>query len=240
MRIAILLSGQLRNIDIGYEFIRKNLMDGYNCDVFIHSWYDSNSIGTKFSHWWPSTLQIGSDKKVIDMYRPKKFLIEPQEEIDVKTYNADKYEGAYRVFATLSMFRSIQKCNQIKNEYVIESGTDYDVVVRARFDFGLFTKIEYEKYDYQNKIFFKDDCNHIPNLCMNDHFAFGSSKNMNYYCNTFDEIENIYYNMRYDFNPEIFLGVNLKKIQKIECMNIKIRSGIIRDRDINKNWISNT
>jgi len=239
MKIALLLSGQLRQIERGYEFIHKNLIEGYDVDVFIHSWYNPEEENKKFSKWWESKLSPNSDQKAILLYNPKRYLIEPQKSFDNKSYDASMFEGSYRVNATLSMFYSIQECNRLKNIYCVENNVEYDIVVRCRFDFAIFNKINYENFNTTDTIYFKDDCTHEPSVCMNDHFAFGPPNLMNIYCNTFNEIENLYYNHNTLFNPEIFLGRNLKMLNKINCVNTPIKSGIIRD-DNNTFWISET
>lgn len=239
MKVAILLSGQLRNIERGFQFIRKNLMEGYDCDVFIHAWYNEENTDKKFSPWWNSKLIKDDNLKVLDLYNPVSHLIEPQIKFDKKNYDASQFEGDYRVDATLSMFYSIKKCNELKTDYEKENNMKYDVVVRSRFDLAILTKIKYEEHDFINNIFFKDDCSHEKNICMNDHFAFGSSENMDHYCSTFDSIEDLYVNYNTPFNPETFLGRNLRILKKINCIGIPISSGIIRD-NTNNFYISGT
>lgn len=239
MKVAILLSGQLRQVELGYSYIFKNLMDGYDCDVFIHSWYDEKDQNKKFSSWWEAKFDSNSKNTAVELYNPKSYLFEVPKFFDRKDYDASQYEGTYRVDATLSMFYSIKKCNELKNIYSTENNIKYDVVVRVRFDFGIFNKILYENFDFINHIYFKDDCSHEVGVCMNDHFAFGSEKNMDVYCNTFDVIYDLYKNYNTPFNPETFLGRNLRVLNKISCMNVPIKSGIIRDNS-DKFYISNT
>ena len=38
MKIALCLSGQARSFEQGYEYYKKNLLDHYDVDVFIHTW----------------------------------------------------------------------------------------------------------------------------------------------------------------------------------------------------------
>ncbi len=235
MKIALVLSGQLRHVEKGYEFIYKNLMEGYDVDTFIHAWHNPEKTGEKFSTWWAGVHHDGADKLALDIYKPKKHLIEPQKELDQKTYNADQYEGKYRVGATLSMFYSMKEANRLKKEYEEENNFKYDVVVRCRFDFGIFTKINYEKYEYKDFIHFIDNCSHERAMCMNDHFAFSKSEYMDVYSNTYDSIETIYYEQKAPFNPEIFLGRHVRKINRVPVLNVSVRSGIIRDSDADPN-----
>jgi hypothetical protein len=37
-KIALCLSGQARSFQKGYEYHKKNLLDHYDVDVFIHAW----------------------------------------------------------------------------------------------------------------------------------------------------------------------------------------------------------
>ena len=38
MKIALCFSGQPRSYEKGYEYYKKNLLDHYDVDVFIHTW----------------------------------------------------------------------------------------------------------------------------------------------------------------------------------------------------------
>ncbi len=229
MKIALVLSGQLRHVERGFEFIFPNLMEGYEVDTFIHAWHNPEKTGEKFSSWWAGSHHDSADKLALDIYKPKKYLIEPQKEFDHKNYNADQFEGSYRVGATLSMFYSMQEANRLKCEYEKENEFKYDIVVRCRFDFGIFTKINYEQFEYNDFIHFVDNCTHERAMCMNDHFAFSKSEYMDIYSNTFDSIETIYNDQKTPFNPEIFLGRHVRKINRIPVTNVSIKSGIIRD-----------
>ena len=58
MKIALCLSGQPRSFEKGYEYHKKNLLDQYNVDVFIHTWESDDS------------------KKYVDLYEPEEYIIE--------------------------------------------------------------------------------------------------------------------------------------------------------------------
>lgn len=236
---ALLISGQLRNVEKGYEFISKNIMEGYDFDVFVHGWHDKNANPKeKFSKWWNAYPDGSSDIKFLELYRPKKYIFEPQKEVDLKNYNADEFEGPYRVWATLSMFYSIQKTNELKQQQEIEQGFKYDFVVRTRTDLLLLNKLDFHAEDIDKFIYLKDDCKH-DETGMNDHFAFTNSINMDKYCSCFDNIENLVLNYKSRFCPEILLGKHVKLCHKLKTKNMSLHSGIIRDKDnIDNNWRS--
>ena len=44
MKVAVCISGQPRNYKKGFLEIKKWFLDKYDCDVYIHTWYDTKSI----------------------------------------------------------------------------------------------------------------------------------------------------------------------------------------------------
>ena len=42
MKIALCLSGQARSVKAGYEFHKRNILDGTDVTVFIHTWTQEN------------------------------------------------------------------------------------------------------------------------------------------------------------------------------------------------------
>ena len=53
MKIALCFSGEARSFEKGYEYYKKNLLDHYNVDVFIHSW------------------EFDRQRELVDLYKPK-------------------------------------------------------------------------------------------------------------------------------------------------------------------------
>ena len=37
-KIALCLSGQPRSVEKGYEFVKRNILDGNDVEIFCHSW----------------------------------------------------------------------------------------------------------------------------------------------------------------------------------------------------------
>ena len=44
MKIAVCISGLPRNYDKGFKELKKWFLNKYDCDVYIHTWYDTTSI----------------------------------------------------------------------------------------------------------------------------------------------------------------------------------------------------
>ena len=128
MKIALCLHGYFNSsrdntslgID-GYNHIKKNILDGNDVDVYIHSW------------------DIDNIDKIKELYGDitKDSLIEPQ--IDFKPLFIENgldtvtvHSGATPFWNVFSQFYSVQK----SFELMASSGIDYDCVIKSRFDLG--------------------------------------------------------------------------------------------------------
>lgn len=122
MRVALCLHGYFNSLvdnsskgDMGYEYIKKHILDKVDTDVYIHSW-EPELAG-----------------KLHELYSPKSIKIEEQINFDefIKENKLDELKGAPRSPQTiLSHFYSIQKAFEL----VYDSDNKYDIVIKARFD----------------------------------------------------------------------------------------------------------
>jgi hypothetical protein len=171
MKIAVCISGQPRAYAQGYEYLKKNLLDKYDCDIFVHTWIN----------------KVYKMDDVIDLYRPKSWQAEmPYEDITEKynkIYTNTPDAKGWPPYATASMFYSVFRSLVKKTEYEILNGK-YDWVVKTRFDYALNGVLPFDQLD-KNKLY-------IPNCRMtplrdfgNDQFAFGSNLVMTEYMSTY-------------------------------------------------------
>lgn len=124
MKVALCLHGYFNSLvdnsskgDMGYEYIKKHILDKVDTDVFIHSWEPELT------------------EKLHELYSPKSIKIEEQIDFDefIKENKLDELKGTPRSPQTiLSHFYSIQKAFEL----VYNSDNQYDVVIKARFDLG--------------------------------------------------------------------------------------------------------
>lgn len=161
MKIALCFSGQARSFKKGFEYYKRNLLDFYDVDIFIHSWK------SKY------------EQEILDLYKPVKFLFEEplSGDFDLKypnTPNKDRHPSRF----TVSMLYSVQKSCELKCDYEVSNDFKYDWVIKSRTDFALNGKIPFDKA--------KPGKLYIPNCITvesrdfgNDQFAFGSSDVMN-------------------------------------------------------------
>ena len=185
MKIALCFCGQARSFEKGYEYYKRNLLDHYDVDVYIHTW--------KFE---------GSDK-YIDLYKPKNYKVEEPLTIDcdiiyTHTPNAAKWPPRFTYAALYSM----NECRKLVDG-------EYDWVIKSRTDYAMNVSIPFHNLD--NSKLYIPNCRMVPERDFgNDQFAFSSQQNMMKYmsvCNHIDE----YYDKGTVYIGENMMQANLRK-----------------------------
>lgn len=223
MKIALCLSGQPRKAEISFQFILKNIIEankqkGDEVDVFIHMNYDNDNRYIEKSHLDNNVcnLQQDIDKYVLQIYQPKRYLIEkpsnkmnnPNIKVAPKRLEnfhkmnshrnmSDEEQKNHIVKQMTFMFYSIFKCNELKEKYAQENGFVYDYVIRLRFDAVPLSPLICRNYD-SNYIYYQDINQADELIC--DWINFGSNMIMNVY-------SSIYFNLEY-FNSFKFFKKN--------------------------------
>ena len=142
MKIALCISGQPRHYEIGYFSFTKAILNKYNPDVFIHTWYDKDKVGQVYDRSDPAERREETQNLIYDdipeginnLYRPKVFIHEPQVQFNLRDTGFTLAEHSITPFRLYSQKYSIEKANDLKSEYEKENGFKYDWVIRARFD----------------------------------------------------------------------------------------------------------
>jgi len=183
MKIALCLSGQARAFEKGYEYYKRNLLDHYDVDVYIHTW------------------KFPSEDRLTELYKPVKIhtQVPPLGDFDNKytnTPNAEKHPPRF----TYRMLYSMYVCG-----HLIEG--DYDWVIKARTDYALNVVIPFNELD-SNKLYVPN-CRMVPERDFgNDQFAFGSKETMMNYMSTYANIDK-YYEAGNQFIGEDMMRANL-------------------------------
>lgn len=201
MKACILLSGQIRNNKDYYKSIKENLIDLYNADVFISTWYDSNNPTSD------STIE-----EIIDMYKPVSIEVE-QHDIVVKSF-LKKMVSPYEwrtpgpetnALSVFSMFYKIMRANRLREIHERMNLFTYDVVIRTRFDLSIDSPIGILK-PKENHLYLPKGWDWRNGY--NDLFAIGDSRTMTYYSNAFNNLLPIL-DMGHMLHPEYLLKVYL-------------------------------
>jgi len=190
MRIALCLSGFIGNVNkwisgeeidykYGHKYIKQAIMDGYDVDVFIHSWSTSHQDGIK------------------QLYKPVRSVFEPNKNFKLKgSISKEKLPTPYS-FAVKSMWYSRQKSIELVKQHELINNFKYDFVLLTRFDIALFKKFKFEDYD-SSKIYIAGPViaaklrsgKVIPHK-INDIYFMSNSENIKKITKVFDTYEDI-------------------------------------------------
>jgi hypothetical protein len=125
------------------------------------------------------------------------------------------------------MLESIYLANELKKKYETQNNFKYDCVIRCRFDITVDIKIKFEDYD-TNNIYVINPGDHNPNTKINDWFAFSSSKNMDVWCDLFNNIKivaenvNLIHNIRKIDNHILYAQWSIMNQLNIVPTDLKI------------------
>ena len=188
MKIALCISGQPRYVRHCFPEIHNKFIKNHDTDVFFHCWYEPAKVGQKFEFLVNDRrtghLEPDIDKVILDLYKPKLNIIEPQINFNIDFLNG-KHTGMIRPFSIPSMWYSIKKANDLKTEYEALHNFKYDLVIRCRFDLVFDTyNIDIEKLD-PTQLHVAGELN--PTL--NDQCAISSSENIDWYSKMYDKLE---------------------------------------------------
>jgi hypothetical protein len=221
MRSAVCLSGRPYGLLECADSIKKCLIEPNNADVFIHAWHNPELEGTRYrSHpQFPGLVPKDAQKKLLDIYQPKNYIIEPQKEFSIDGIDSVYQPGdKYFVWAIQSMLYSIKECINLALDWN-KDGDPYDAICRSRMDLFYRTPVEFDKLDL-NKLNLYDDAKHEPGAC-NDHFAVGDSRVMRTYADVYPEMYKMYaYGT--PWCNEVFLG-RWMRWNKIEKQHVPIQ-----------------
>ena len=137
MRIALCLYGQPRNYEKGYETIKKHILDKYNSvDVFFHAWETDKEY--EASPWRPVNKNKVNLEEVVNLYKPKSYLIEKSMTFFPPLGNGyDKTSHKNNCSNILSQFYSRTSVRNVFLNYCQTNSKEYDIVIVTRFDINI-------------------------------------------------------------------------------------------------------
>jgi hypothetical protein len=147
MKIAVCISGLPRSYKQGFEELKTHFLDKYDCDVYIHTWYDITSTyetGHKFAPKAYYNFTKKDYQNILDLYKPLSY--EFQKPIPFDCNNIKGPHLGYKLHNILSAAYSAHACfNLLK-----ESKKEYDLIIRYRFD------LQFTNYVSPECVFLKD------------------------------------------------------------------------------------
>ena len=241
MKLALIMSGMLRNFHHTYYATKKFVLDDYffkDKDIFFCGYSDGFNLEKSKIYFE-------------ELYSPKAMIIdrwtdEIKNEIESKT-GCNKWAGIKNHPSKMTNVMSAWRCrylaNNLKINYEKENNFKYDLVYNLRCDMFFFNQIDHNlailaKDDHNSVYIPKDwDFNDVSNSCIGDIMAFGSSLAMDKYYSIY-EYSNSYREMGIEGHPETLLGnhFKLKKIIRKYCKRNLAREYPYTKGDKKKLW----
>jgi hypothetical protein len=178
LKLALCLSGQARGLIKAKKYVKENLLDRYDVDVFAHTWKPSGGI-----------LKIKLFEDINFLYDPIHLAYDYPLPV---TTNADMVvpNSSHPANFCTSMFYSIYKANDLRIRHQITKEINYDFVIRSRFDLALNKVIDFSSLE-KGKVYVSKDTDG-PNALLNDQFAIADPDTMNIYASTFLHLRKLY------------------------------------------------
>lgn len=155
MKIAVQFYGHLRTFEKCAQSIRTQLLDIHNCDVFIHTWSETEHR-TQTWHNQKSKISPVNDttiSKIQKLYLPKKICIE-QQKVPLNDVLIPCLHNPKKFQISLSglnfMLYSQQKVNDLRKKYQQKNKVKYDLVIMLRPDIMLNTPLPLEAIQKQH------------------------------------------------------------------------------------------
>ena len=216
MKVAVLLSGMMRNFEVTYPKFKEFILDELDCDIFFSGY--PNKQGLNYC-----------TEKFKDLYNPKKFIIReftdelrmeicPNEEL----YNSRKRPETNPV-SFMSGAWNVKQSNELRKSYEFENNIRYDLVFKSRIDWFFWSKITDEeiKMALDNKLMIPRDWDFkgVNPIAVGDQFAISTPEVMDVYCNLYDDVDK-YFQMGEIFHPETLMGRHIleKKMDRFEVI----------------------
>jgi len=219
MKVAILISGQPRNFEKGFWELHDKYLSRYDCDVFFHTWNGDKFVASQFFSAPPNEYSMDSEwkLKLIDLYKPKKFLFEDQTTFDPSGYKDPVWRQSLN--NTMSMFYSLHKAFSLVDN-------SYDMYIRTRFDLRYeeaTAKLESLTPNYLHLWDWKTD-HRVKHHGLYDVFAAGTYDQIGIYSQVFPKL-NFYLN--YDDDYSKFLQGDSKLRNEYLLKWHLIKSGVL-------------
>jgi len=177
-KVALCLSGQPRSYKKGYEYHKRNLLDHFDVDVFMHSW---NDIGEETKA--DLVNLYGSDNRKVESSFGLlgEHLLSAIDEFYSRIPNPQ-----FPARNTYRMFYSIRESKPDRMD-------NYDVIIRSRYDYALNVKLPLQETKVGKIYVPSDRMTPAHDFCA-DMFAFGTPKVMRSYMDTFYNLKKHYEN----------------------------------------------
>lgn len=219
MKIAVLLSGQVRTFEQTYQSLFDHVIRCADVDFFIHTW-DTNGKVLHVHHDYDNSTATDLNR-INEIYKPKKLQVEKQSDfmnrVDFGRYQ-NKTPGGMVARNIAAQWYSVKKCAILLDDYIFEQGNSYDLFVRTRFDTLFKTSVclqeNVARYS-EPKVVWMPVQNQFgckPQYMCNDSFAVGPLESIRTYCDMYNSMHKSLNDPEgIQFHPETMLSWHLHK-----------------------------
>ena len=222
MKVALLLSGHMRDIDTAFPKWKANLLDKYDTDVFISTW-DTPNVYDSIKRFNPITIDIENyEAGFADKFK------------DIVKDNEWKLETNANLVSACSMWYKTMRVHSLLDRRNNWFDNGYDVVIKTRPDVVIEEPMELIKPS-ANTIYIPKGWDWSEGI--GDLMAYGDNKAMKDYCTLFYDFKFVIRDMN-KINPERILKLYLNDFDylTIERPEIDIT---LRDTNIKSTyWFS--
>lgn len=209
MKTALILSGKFRDFKDIYPTLKSNVIDMHSPDIFISTWSDNDSLKESFHAGTVNIEDSVTASEVIEILNPSGIVEDDYLSIQIQNIKETALgyshlapqTGEFNPISFFMMWYKIKTGYLLMEKHEKKTGKIYDKVIRARFDLKIL-----------DPLVFSDETNEV---CIpigydwrggiNDTFAYGSRKSMEYYCNLFDYVQSYLKTGKILFHPETLL-----------------------------------
>jgi hypothetical protein len=200
MRVALCLSGQARGIHITWNSFLENIINPTNCDIFISFANDASLVNVGKIDLMYTEIELVKDPSLEYLYSIARG------DVEYITHLGDMGKECTNL-AVLRQAYSVNRANKMKIEYEKKNNFVYDWVIRSRADVVIGSNIG-DLSALDDTYIYSPDTNTHRGL--NDFFAYGSSKNMDVYCDRINQMKRIDSPPFPFFNPHMELDYVLR------------------------------
>ena len=205
IKIALVFYGQPRISNIeSYNSIKFQLIDRYNCDVYIHTWWSKEDFNNKIRYSkspWSQTEDLDVKDRVDEIlnkiYNPKVLKCE-----GIRTFTEvdDKLKYEMNWYNSISQMYTINEASKLVKDY-----EKYDFIIKLRLDLIIYRIPELAGLNKDNTYVINT---HVDRDIFNDNIWILSKKHFKLF------------NM-YDFKDEYYDEIKTLNIEEILCHHAK-------------------
>jgi hypothetical protein len=182
MKVALLISGEMRTHQECFSNLSKTIIKKYNPDIFIHTWKKKGlSIKDARAHHDESYTSIYNEIASIEQSFYESYfdtILNIQRPQELKEREPLNSRG------NLPLFYKMEQCFELMEKHEKENDFLYDYVIRMRPDLEVFGNLPNLKELSPKCIYLSHS-----KISASDQFAIGSRAPLKYYCSVFSHLK---------------------------------------------------